>query len=84
MQGFSKNLNLILIGALVGAIAMTWVGPKFIGLILTPPVSFGVNCEPAASYSMQKLIVAQIIGLISGALLTLIVKYKFSKKDIAS
>lgn len=81
MKAFSKNLNFILIGALIGAIVMTWIGPKFIGLILTPPVSFGVNCEPAASYSMQKLIVAQIAGLIIGVLLTLAIKYKFSKNS---
>lgn len=79
MKGFSKNLNLILVGGLIGAIVMTWIGPKIIGLVLTPPVSFGVNCEPAASYSMQKLIIAQITGLVFGILLTLVAKYKFSK-----
>lgn len=79
MKGFSKNLNLILVGGLIGAIVMTWIGPKIIGLVLTPPVSFGVNCEPAASYSMQKLIIAQITGLVFGILLALVAKYKFSK-----
>lgn len=77
MKNFQKNLNIAFIGGLIGTILFTYLGPKFIGLVLTPPVSFGVNCEPAASYSMQKLILCQIIGLVLGILLTFTVRYKF-------
>lgn len=76
MKNFHKHLNIALIGGLIGIAFMTWIGPKMIGLILTPPVSFGVNCEPAATYSMQKLIIAQLVGLVLGTLLTLFVRYK--------
>lgn len=77
MKNFHKNLNFAFAGGLFGLALMTWIAPKSIGLVLTPPVSFGVNCEPAASYSMQKLILFQAIGLVLGILLTFWLKYKF-------
>jgi hypothetical protein len=76
MKNFNKNLNIAFIGGLVGAVIMTILGPKIIGVILTPPVSFGVNCEPATIYSMQKLIIAQIVGLVLGVLITFFLRYK--------
>ncbi len=77
MKGLSKVINVIFLGGFLGAVAMTWLAPKIIEMFLTPPVSFGVNCEPAAVYSMQKLILCQIIGIIFGSLLFLILKMKF-------
>jgi len=81
MKNFHKNLNIAFVGGIVGLALLTWLGPKIIGLVLTPPVSFGVNCEPAATYSMQKLILCQLAGLVVGVLLTFFVRYKlFSGK----
>ena len=76
MKNFHKNLNIAFIGGLIGTVVMTFLGPKMIGLMLTPPVSFGVNCEPATIYSMQKLILAQIVGLVLGVILTFFIRYK--------
>lgn len=76
MKNFNKNLNIAFIGGLLGAVAMTFLGPKMIGLLLTPPVSFGVNCEPATIYSMQKLIIAQVVGLVLGVIITFFLRYK--------
>ena len=84
MKNFHKNLNIAFIGGIVGLAAMTLLGPKIIELILTPPVSFGVNCEPAAAYSMQKLILCQIVGLVIGVIVTFWLRYKLfgGNKDI--
>ncbi len=68
MQKLSLRLNFILICALVSAIFLTWLAPKVIGILFTPPVSFGTNCEPAAAWSMSKLIWTQIIGMVLGAI----------------
>ena len=76
MQTFHKNLNIAFLGGLIGLVFLTWIGPKMIGLVLTPPVSFGVNCEPAATYSMQKLIICQVIGLILGVVITFFIRHK--------
>ena len=85
MKNFHKNLNFAFVGGLFGFALMTWIAPKSIGLVLTPPVSFGVNCAPAADYSMQKLILFQSIGLVLGIFITFWFKYKFfpSKNDNA-
>ena len=86
VKGFNKGLNIIFVGALLGAILMTWLTPRIIEFFLTPPVSFKDNCEPAAAYSMQKLIYYQIIGLVSGAIIALMIKIRFfgSKKKVVS
>jgi hypothetical protein len=72
MKNMSRNLNVILGTALVFAIFLTWLGPIVIRILFTPPVSFGTNCEPAAAWSMTKLIWTQGIGLVLGALTSLI------------
>ncbi len=76
MKNFNKNLNIAFSGGLLGAILMTFLGPKMIGVLLTPPVSFGVNCEPATMYSMQKLIIAQVTGIVLGVIVTFFIRYK--------
>jgi hypothetical protein len=76
MKNFHKNLNMAFIGGLLGTVGMTIIGPKIIGVLVTPPVSFGVNCEPASIYSMQKLIISQIVGLVLGVIITFYLRYK--------
>lgn len=72
MKNISRNLNVILATALIFAIFLTWLGPIVIRILFTPPVSFGTNCEPAAAWSMSKLIWTQGIGLMFGALVSTI------------
>lgn len=76
MKNFNKNLNIALIGGLVGLILMTLAGPWIVRQLVIAPVSFGVNCEPDIVYSMQKLIICQIIGLILGIIFTFLLRYK--------
>ena len=68
MKNLAGKLNVILLTAIVCAIFFTWLGPIVISLLFTPPVSFGTNCEPAAAWSMQKLIWTQGLGALLGAL----------------
>lgn len=68
MQKLSLRLNFIFTCALVTALLLTWLAPKVIGILFTPPVSFGINCEPAADWAMSKVIWTQIIGLVMGAI----------------
>lgn len=72
MKKLSLRLNFILICALVSALFLTWIAPKVIGILFTPPVSFGTNCEPAAAWSMSKLVWTQFIGLVIGALFAIV------------
>ncbi|HRO66790.1 MAG TPA: hypothetical protein PL182_04435 [Pseudobdellovibrionaceae bacterium] len=72
MQKLSMRFNFILICSLLSAVLATWITPKVIGVLFTPPVSFGTNCEPAAAWSMSKLIGTQFVGLALGALFAVI------------
>jgi hypothetical protein len=54
---------------LIGAVICTWVAPRVISILFTPPVSFGTNCEPAAAWATDKLITSQIGGMAIGFLL---------------
>lgn len=76
MKNFNKNLNIAFIGGLLGMAFMTWISPKAIQMAFTAPISFGVNCEPVGKWSMQKLIICQIVGLFVGIILTFWVKAK--------
>jgi F0F1-type ATP synthase assembly protein I len=49
-------------------------------VLFTPPVSFGTNCEPAAAWSMNKLINTQIFGIIVFMIFGLIVSFYFKKR----
>lgn len=72
MRKLSMRLNFILACSLLSAILLTWVTPKIIGVLFTPPVSFGTNCEPAAAWSMSKLVWSQFVGLVAGAVFAII------------
>lgn len=66
MEKFSRNLSIVLTASLLGGALATWLAPKIISVLFTPPVSFGINCEPAAAWSMGKLVASQGLGLILG------------------
>lgn len=51
---------------IAGAVVSTWIAPRVISMLVTPPVSFSTNCEPAATWATDKLITAQVAGLILG------------------
>lgn len=66
---------------IAGAVISTWIAPRVISMLVTPPVSFSTNCEPAATWATDKLITAQVAGLVIGMLTAFvwIVSRKFSK-----
>ena len=61
-----KLLSVCFSFGILGAIISTWVAPRIISILFTPPVSFGTNCEPAAAWATDKLIASQIGGLVIG------------------
>jgi hypothetical protein len=61
-----KNLSICFGFGFLGAVICTWVTPGVISILFTPPVSFGTNCEPAATWATEKLIRSQIAGVVLG------------------
>jgi hypothetical protein len=66
-----KFLSLCFGFGFIGAVISTWVAPRVISLLFTPPVSFGTNCEPAAAWATDKLISSQIGGALIGMVLAM-------------
>ncbi|MCA2959124.1 MAG: hypothetical protein IOD12_02655 [Silvanigrellales bacterium] len=64
----ARFLSLVLACALACAVIATYLAPRVISALFTPPVSFGTNCEPAADWAMQKMVSSQSGGLLVGAL----------------
>jgi hypothetical protein len=68
METMKKFLTLALLGGLLGIVVVTFVAPSISRMLISAPVSFGVNCEPAADWSVGMLIRSQIIGFLVGGL----------------
>jgi hypothetical protein len=83
----SRFTSLMLSFGLVFAAIATFMAPRVISLLFTPPVSFGTNCEPAADWAMQKMVSSQIGGLVVGGLVGAVamayVKARSRKKEAA-
>ncbi len=81
MQKVTNYLQTILSWAFVGAVLMTLIAPTVSRLLISAPVSFGVNCEPAANWSMSALIRSQVIGLVLGGLSGVFASIYFRSKS---
>lgn len=77
---FSRVANWMFGFGLLGWAVFTFITPVVIKVLFTPPVSFGTNCEPAAAWSMNKLINTQIFGIIVFMILGIIVSFYFKKR----
>lgn len=63
-MSLSRATNWMFGFGLMGWAVFTFITPFVIKALFTPPVSFGTNCEPAADWSMEKLINTQIFGIV--------------------
>jgi len=77
---FSQVANWMFGFGLLGWAVFTFITPIVIKVLFTPPVSFGTNCEPAAAWSMNKLINTQLFGIILFMILGLIVSIYLKKR----
>ena len=77
---FSRTANWMFGFGLLGWAVFTFITPIVIKVLFTPPVSFGTNCEPAAAWSMNKLINTQLFGIVLFMVLGIIVSFYFKKR----
>ncbi len=68
MIAIKRILSIAMIYGFIGAVVVTVIAPSISRLLITAPVAFGVNCEPAANWAMNALIRSQMIGFIGGIL----------------
>lgn len=63
-----KTLTVFLF-SLAGLVAASLAGPSVLRWYFESPVNVGFNCAPAVEWAIQKFIIVQVIGLLSGLVL---------------
>lgn len=67
-----RSLWLIVTGALLGGFSSAWLSPKVIEWWYTPPAMPGMlNCVEPVRWALHKLQIAQLGGIVAGALVGL-------------
>jgi hypothetical protein len=68
-------------GALIGIVLATWLGPRVLTWWFTPPAGVMLtNASEAVRWGMDRLVHAQLISLLIGAILGLIVGVLLRRK----
>lgn len=63
---WNRYFLVILLFGMAGALAASWIAPRTIAWYFEPPVNIGLNCRPATEWSMSRLQMAQLSGLVMG------------------
>lgn len=68
MESLKKFAGITLVAGLLGLVLVTFIAPSIGRLLITAPVAFGTNCEPAADWAISMLIRSQVIGFLGGVI----------------
>ncbi len=69
----------IFVSSMAGTGITSYLAPKLIAWYFDPPVNIGVNCKAATEWAMQRLQLAQMIGLCFGAMVGLFLSFYLKK-----
>ncbi|NBV50396.1 hypothetical protein EBR78_04150 [bacterium] len=64
-------------GSVVFVILITWLGPTLISWWFTPPVDTLFNCKGPIEWSLKRFQIAQVVGLVTGAILGAAASFAF-------
>lgn len=78
-----KYLNFFLIFGALGIIGASLLGPRAITWYFTPPIEAYLNCGPATSWAMDKLLIMQLVFFVMFGVIGLISAFKFKKDNNA-
>ena len=68
-----RVLTSTIVGAFIGIVATTWLGPRVLTWWFTPPAGVMLtNASEAVRWGMDRLVSAQLISLLIGGLLGLV------------
>jgi len=77
-----RTLTYAVVGALLGVVVTTWVGPRVLTWWFTPPAGMMLtNAAEAVRWGMDRLVTAQIISLLIGAVLGLVASVLLRRKS---
>ena len=79
-----RTLTAICVGALAGIILTTWFGPRVLTWWFTPPAGVMLtNASEAVRWGMDRLVSAQLVSLLVGAVLGLVAGVLLRRKSAA-
>lgn len=64
-------------GAIIFVLLITWLGPTLISWWFTPPVDTLFNCKGPIEWSLKRFQIAQLVGLLTGAILGAAASFAF-------
>ena len=70
----------ISLGSLAGAIFFAWLSPQIISWYFTPPANMGLTCAPAVEWALLTYRKVIFIGLLIGAMVSMILFFAFRSK----
>ena len=82
-----KWMSLMTLGAILGHLLASYVGPKVLKWYFAPPVTGWADCSPAVAWGMSRLILIQLLGLVMGCIVAALLGWKifgFKTKDSAN
>lgn len=79
-QGKSLAIMILIFG-IVSVVITSLVAPSVIHFLFTPPVSFGVNCEPAVDWALTRFRQTQLLGFVGGLLVGILVSIQFKRRN---
>ncbi len=65
----------LIVGGLSGELLVMWLVPKYITWYFDPPVEMGFSCTEPIRWALNRLVLAQFIGLGVGAIGGLLVLF---------
>jgi hypothetical protein len=76
---WTRAWRTILFFGLLGGVVAGWVAPKMIGWYFTPPVNIGINCTAPIDWALSHFQMAEMAGIIIGAIVGLVIFILFRK-----
>lgn len=76
-----KYLRFFLIFGSLGTLGASFIGPKVITWYFTPPIQAYLNCGPATTWAMEKLIIIQLLFFVFFGILGFVIAFKVGKKE---
>lgn len=78
-----RTLTAICVGALAGIVLTTWLGPRVLTWWFTPPAGVMLtNASEAVRWGMDRLVSAQLVSLLVGAVLGLVAGVLLRRKSV--
>lgn len=78
-SSFKMVMFSIVFFMLLAVVLTTLLMPKVIGWYFEPPAAMGISCGPSIRWAVERFVFAQLISVLIGAIIGLLVGFRFKK-----